>query len=65
MSSNDLKIIVAGDVTVDWYFWTRSSNSDIRTETINWKLYDGLNMRYQLAGAILLSKILKEIYLKI
>ena len=45
LSSNTLKIIVAGDVTVDWYYWPRVSNSKIEDETINWKLYDGLNVQ--------------------
>ncbi len=62
LSSNTLKIIVAGDVTVDWYYWPRVSNSKIEDETINWKLYDGLNVCPKITGPILISRMLSKCY---
>lgn len=59
MHSDNLKIVVAGDVNIDWYFWKRASDSNT-DETIHWKLYDGLNMCPQIGGALLLSDMLKE-----
>ncbi|MEL7662893.1 MAG: AAA family ATPase [Methanosarcina mazei] len=50
------KIVVAGDVTVDWFFWTRHAFSN--SEKINWRLFEGVNASPQLGGAILLSKML-------
>jgi len=57
--SNPLKIIVAGDVVVDWYFWTRYSDPKDETQ-YSWQLFSGQNMQPKLGGAILLSKILKS-----
>lgn len=56
--SDTSRIVVAGDVTYDWYFWKR--NSDPKNGKINWKLFDGLNMSPQPGGAFLLSKMIKE-----
>lgn len=58
MLSSELKVVVAGDVSIDWYFWTRSSYSN--NETINWKLYDGLSTSPQPGGAFLLTKMLSN-----
>ncbi|HEY3361034.1 MAG TPA: hypothetical protein VGK06_04185 [Methanosarcina sp.] len=55
MTVNELKVIVAGDVTVDWYFWTRLPESN---EEINWKLYEGMSISPQSGGAILLANML-------
>jgi hypothetical protein len=55
MTLDELKVIVAGDVTVDWYFWTRPPESN---EDVNWKLYEGMNISPQPGGAILLAKML-------
>jgi hypothetical protein len=55
-----MKIVIAGDVTVDWYYWPRYSNPSVETETINWKLYDGLHIHPKIAGPILISQMLKK-----
>jgi hypothetical protein len=59
IESNHLKIIVAGDVVVDWYFWTRYSDPKDETQ-YSWQLFSGQNMQPKLGGAILLSKMLKS-----
>lgn len=58
MSCNNLKVVVAGDVSVDWYFWPRPSYSN--EENINWRLYEGLSTSPQPGGAILLSKMIRS-----
>jgi len=60
IESSPLKIIVAGDVVVDWYFWTRYPESKGKNQ-YSWQLFSGQNMQPQLGGAILLSKMLKSI----
>lgn len=63
-SSETVKIVVAGDVTVDWYYWPRLPNSKDENETINWKLYDGLNICPKITGPILISRMLRKCYPK-
>lgn len=51
-------IVVAGDVVVDWFFWTKSP--DPENENINWKLFNRLCIRSELGGSLLVSKLLKK-----
>ncbi|MDD4439067.1 MAG: Ryanodine receptor Ryr [Tissierellia bacterium] len=52
-----LKIVVAGDVSVDRYYWPRVKSSN--DEDINWKLYDGISTEKQPGGAVLLAEMIK------
>jgi len=54
-----VKIVVAGDVSVDWYYWPRPSYSS--KEDTNWKLYEGIDTNPQLGGATLLAEWLRDI----
>ncbi|RPJ68928.1 MAG: hypothetical protein EHM20_16955, partial [Alphaproteobacteria bacterium] len=54
-----VKIVVAGDVSVDWYYWPRPSYSN--KEDINWKLYEGIDTNPHPGGAILLAEWLRDI----
>jgi hypothetical protein len=54
-----VKIVVAGDVSVDWYYWPRPSYSG--KEDTNWRLYEGIDTNPQLGGATLLAEWLRDI----
>ena len=54
-----VKIVVAGDVSVDWYYWQKPSYSG--KEDVNWKLYEGIDTNPQLGGATLLAEWLRDI----
>ncbi len=54
-----IKIAVAGDVSVDWYYWPGSSYSN--KENVNLRLYEGLDTNPQPGGAILLAEWLRDI----
>ena len=52
------KIVVAGDVTIDWLGWEVKAEEgcDIQgSERPNWALYKGFNMVAQPGGALLMA----------
>jgi DNA replication protein DnaC len=53
------KIVVAGDLSVDWYYWPKSSDSN--KEDLDWKLYEGIEINPQPGGAVLLAEWLRKI----
>ncbi|MGB9927712.1 MAG: AAA family ATPase [Methanosarcina sp.] len=53
------KIVVAGDVSVDWYYWPKSAN--LNKEDLDWKLYEGVEINPQPGGAVLLAEWLRKI----
>lgn len=54
-----VKIVVAGDVSVDWYSWPRPSYPN--NEDTNWKLYEGISMYPQPGGAVLVAEMISNI----
>jgi hypothetical protein len=59
MYSEKPKIVVAGDATIDWYFWKRSSGP--HNGNINWNKFDGINVEPKHGGSLLLSQMLHNI----
>jgi hypothetical protein len=57
MSIDDLSALVVGDVNVDWYFWPRDPVQEYEG-VINWKIYKGLYLKDELAGAFVVYKLL-------
>jgi hypothetical protein len=53
------KIVVAGDLSVDWYYWPKSSDSN--KKDFDWKLYEGVEINPQPGGAVLLAEWLRKI----
>lgn len=56
----DLKVVVAGDVSIDNYYWPRLS---VSKGNANWELFDGISVYSQPGGSILLAEMLTN-YLK-
>ena len=54
------KIVVAGDVTLDWLESEVKAHEDCSDNTPNWKLYTGLNMTVRKGGALLLARMVKH-----
>jgi len=59
---NNLKIVVAGDVTIDWLQW-RVEAKDLKgkdgTEAPNWELFHGTKMVPLEGGALLLARLVR------
>jgi hypothetical protein len=61
METQQLKAVVAGDVTVDWLEWpvaAKHENSGA-TFSCNWQLHDGLRLTAKPGGALLLAALLQ------
>ncbi len=57
--SNGKKIVVAGDVTIDWLQWDIKKN-ELLNFSPNWKLYSGYHMAALPGGAKLLAEMMKN-----
>lgn len=53
------KIVVAGDVTIDWLQWSIKSDAEEENKP-NWEYYPGYNSKVVEGGAILMAEMLKE-----
>lgn len=51
------KIVVAGDVTIDWLQWTVVYNEHNSNGKFNWTIYPGTRMKAEKGGALLLAKM--------
>ena len=49
------KIVVAGDVTIDWLKWSRTKIEG--DDSHNWELYNGFEMVARKGGALLLANM--------
>jgi hypothetical protein len=56
----EYKIVVAGDVTIDWLQWTAKYNENFKKNPPNWAIYPGTRMKAEHGGALLLAKMVKE-----
>jgi hypothetical protein len=57
------KIVVAGDVTIDWLMWrvkAKDPGGKGGPEPLNWKLYQGTRMTPRPGGALLLARLVQE-----
>ena len=60
-STKEYKIVVAGDVTIDWLQWTTKYNESFKCKSQpNWALYPGTRMKAEQGGALLLARMVKE-----
>ena len=53
------KIVVAGDVTIDWLESQVKSDGTCSGETANWKLYTKVNMTVRKGGALLSARMVE------
>lgn len=56
------KIVIAGDVTIDWLQWRVKAKDPVGTgqvERLNWELYQGTRMAARPGGALLLARLVK------
>jgi hypothetical protein len=62
--NNSIKseIIVAGDITIDWFQWvTKYDKKNFEFETLpNWAFYPGTRMKAEKGGALLLAEMVKR-----
>ena len=54
------KIIVVGDVTIDWLQWAMKPNNN-NINLLNWKQYPGYHYSAREGGALLIKKMMEEI----
>ena len=60
-STKEYKIVVAGDVTIDWLQWTTKYKESFECKNPpNWTLYPGTRMKAEQGGALLLARMGKE-----
>jgi hypothetical protein len=55
----DVKIVVAGDVTIDWLQWTAKYNKNEIRSSGKWVLNPGTRMRAETGGALLLARMVE------
>lgn len=57
-----LKIVVAGDITVDWLQWTMKPRTETKNgpSLLNWQLYLGTRMVARPGGALMLAGMVQE-----
>jgi hypothetical protein len=61
LDHNGRKIIVAGDVTIDWLQWVAKQKENSNgTGASNWALYPGTRMKAEYGGALLLAKMVES-----
>ncbi len=53
------KIVVAGDVTIDWLQWAIKPEEE-KNPSLNWELYPGFHRIAKEGGALLLKNMIKE-----
>ncbi len=54
------KIVVAGDVTIDWIQWvTKQGEYPDGTISFNWTLFPGTRMKAEPGGAILIARMVR------
>lgn len=58
------KIVVAGDVTIDWLQWDIKPNEEKENFSPNWKLYSGYHQAALDGGAKLLAEMIENAVLK-
>ena len=57
----DSKIVVAGDVTIDWLQWeTKLNKKSTDNRSSNWTIYPGTRMKAEEGGALLLARMVME-----
>ena len=61
MKTKQLKVVVAGDVTVDWLEWPVAARNEATRATCssNWRLHDGIRRTARPGGALLLAGLLR------
>jgi RyR domain/ATPase family associated with various cellular activities (AAA) len=67
METKQLKAVVAGDVTVDWFEWPVAAKSEVTGSAAgagascsgNWQLHDGIRLSAKPGGAVLLAGLLQ------
>ncbi|MBI0581996.1 MAG: hypothetical protein JET69_03170, partial [Methanomassiliicoccales archaeon] len=58
-SMENNKIVVAGDVTIDWLQWvTKPRESTLSENALNWALFPGTRMKAERGGALLLARMI-------
>jgi hypothetical protein len=59
--TKQLKVVVAGDVTVDWLEWPVAARNEAASATCssNWQLQDGIRLTARPGGALLLAGLVR------
>ena len=61
METKQFRVVVAGDVTIDWLEWPVAARSEATSATCssNWQLHDGIRLIARPGGALLLAGMLR------